>query len=173
MFKKVSVSELKINPFTKIGDEWMLLSAGGKDKLNTMTASWGAAGVIWGVNALTCYVRPQRYTNEFMSREGYFTACFFGEGNSRAALELCGSKSGRDCDKIAQSGLTAAFYDVSETETAPYFEEAETVFICRKLHAQRIDPAGFCDPEIDKNYPAGDYHFMYIGEIVDCLVRNG
>ena len=181
--KNISVTEIAMNPFDLIGNEWMLLTAGNKEQFNTMTASWGFAGVMWGVNAIACVVRPQRYTNEFMQKSDYFTASFFGKGNHRDALALCGSKSGRDIDKVAETGLTPAFFNAEcrnknaeiRNDNAdsgiyvPYFEEAEKVFICRKLYEQKIDPAGFRDPEINKNYAAGDYHIMYIGEIVDSL----
>ena len=64
-FKEIKPEELNFNPFTRIGSDWMLLTAGTEDKFNTMTASWGGAGVFWGKPAVTCYIRPQRYTKEF------------------------------------------------------------------------------------------------------------
>lgn len=167
MFKSISPYELNVNPFEAIDKQWMLITAGSEQKCNTMTASWGGLGVIWNRCTATCYIRPQRYTNEFVQQGEYFSLCFFGSGNMRDALTLCGRKSGRDCDKIAESGLTVRF-----DKQAPYFEEAQTVFICRKLHTQKIDPAGFADEAINSNYTSGDYHFMYIGEIVECLVKD-
>ena len=65
-FKEVKAEELTMNPFTKIGKEWLLITAGNEEKCNTMTASWGAMGVMWGKNAVTVYIRPQRYTKEFV-----------------------------------------------------------------------------------------------------------
>ena len=65
-FREVKAEELTMNPFTKIGKEWLLITAGNEEKCNTMTASWGAMGVMWGKNAVTVYIRPQRYTKEFV-----------------------------------------------------------------------------------------------------------
>ncbi len=166
MFKSISPSELNINPFDAVGRQWMLITAGSEEKCNTMTASWGALGIMWNMNTATCYIRPQRYTLEFVDGSDYFSLCFFSE-DYRKALGLCGRVSGRDCNKIKEAGLT-----VVGGEKAPYFAEAETVLICRKLHRQAIDPAGFIDGAIDANYPDNDYHYMFIGEITDCLVRE-
>ena len=103
-FRKIDISELSFNPFEKIGKEWMLLTGGSIDDFNTMTASWGQLGVIWNKNVLTCYIRPNRYTYDFVERSECFTASFFGE-EFRKALSFCGSHSGRDCDKMAETGL--------------------------------------------------------------------
>ena len=95
-----------LNPFTKIGKEWMLITAGADaEHCNTMTASWGAMGVMWGKNVVSVYIRPQRYTKEFIDAQERFTCAFFGEGNQREALSLLGKVSGRDVpDKIFPGG---------------------------------------------------------------------
>ena len=165
--RKIDPKALDKNVFFAIGDQWMLITAGTAERCNTMTASWGGLGVMWGAPAATCYIRPQRYTKEFVDREEYFTLSFFGE-ESRKALQLCGSKSGRDIDKVKECGLT-----VMKDREAPYFAEAELVFVCRKLYAQDFDPVCFVDRELEgKNYPTKDYHRMYIGEIVAALQRE-
>lgn len=64
--KEVKIEDLTFNPFTKIGKEWMLITAGNEEKHNTMTASWGGVGIMWGMNVATAYIRPQRYTKEFV-----------------------------------------------------------------------------------------------------------
>ena len=89
-FKEVKAEELQFNPFTKIGKEWMLITAGTEEKYNTMTASWGGVGVIWGKDVVTAYIRPQRYTKEFVDANDTFTISFFPEGYKKA-LSLCGS----------------------------------------------------------------------------------
>ena len=103
--RKIDPKTLNQNVFSAIGEQWMLITAGTADRCNTMTASWGGLGVIWGAPAATCYIRPQRYTKEFVDQEEYFTLSFLGE-ESRKALQLCGSKSGRDTDKIKECGNT-------------------------------------------------------------------
>lgn len=167
MFYSVDPKTLKDNVFSLIGDKWMLITAGTKERCNTMTASWGGLGVIWGAPSATCYIRPQRYTREFVDREEYFTLAFFGE-ECRRALALCGAKSGRDVDKVKECGFT-----VEEAACgAPYFREAELVLVCRKRFAQAMDPDNMPDDVREKWYPQKDYHIMYIAEIVEALVKG-
>ena len=101
--KEVKIEDLTFNPFTKIGKEWMLITAGNEEKHNTMTASWGGVGIMWGMNVATAYIRPQRYTKGFVDAEDMYTLSFFQE-EYRKALNLCGTKSGRDCDKDKEAG---------------------------------------------------------------------
>ena len=166
--KKIDVKSLQDNVFSLIGDRWMLITAGTAERCNTMTASWGGLGVIWGAPAATCYIRPQRYTKEFLDREDYFTLSFFDEAY-RKALSLCGAKSGREVDKVKECGFTVC----AGAGNAPYFQEAELVLVCRKLYYQDIDPTHFLDQGIDgKWYPQKDYHRMYIGEIVEAYQKK-
>ena len=123
--KEVKIEELSFNPFTKISKEWMLITAGDEEKHNTMTASWGGVGIMWGMNVATAYIRPQRYTKEFVDAEEMFTLSFFKE-DYRKALNLCGSKSGRDCDKDKEAGLTPYY-----TDGTTAYEEADLIFVCR------------------------------------------
>ena len=164
-FVDIEPSEWNDNVFTRIGKEWMLISAGDRKKFNTMTASWGGVGMLWNVPVATAYVRPQRYTFEFMEEEPYFSLSFLGKG-FKQALQLCGTKSGREVDKVSETGLTPRF-DVQ----APYFGESEIVLVCRKMYTQDFDPAGFVDPTISSHYANHDYHRMYIGEIVKILQK--
>ena len=164
--RKIDPKQLDKNVFSAIGDQWMLITAGTGEACNTMTASWGGLGVIWGAPAATCYIRPQRYTKEFVDREEYFTLAFFGE-EGRKALQLCGSKSGRDIDKVKECGFTVKAADCG----APYFEEAELVIVCRKRFAQPMDPDNIPKEIKDKWYPQKDYHTLYIGEIIEVLAR--
>ena len=166
-FKEVKPEQLEFNPFTRIGKEWMLITAGNQEGFNTMTASWGGAGVLWGKNVATAYIRPQRYTKEFVDKNDLFTLTFFGDG-CREALNLCGTLSGRDCDKVGKAGLTPYFTDKTVS-----FEEADTILVCRKLYEDTIKPECFLDKGSDiKWYPEKDYHMMYIAEIVKILVRE-
>ena len=109
MFTSVDPKSLDQNVFSLIGDQWMLITAGTGEACNTMTASWGGLGVIWGAPAATCYIRPQRYTKEFVDREEYFTLTFFSQ-EYRKALSLCGSKSGREIDKVKGLDIGADDY---------------------------------------------------------------
>ena len=166
MLHPMDPKQLQENVFSLIGDKWMLITAGDGERCNTMTASWGGLGVIWGAPAATCYIRPQRYTKEFMDREDYFTLSFFGEEH-RQALSLCGSKSGREVDKVKACGFTVR----TAACGAPYFEQAELVLVCRKRFAQEMDPANIPQDVKEKWYPNQDYHTLYIGQIVEVLTK--
>ena len=166
MLQKIAPKTLTVNPFTLIGDQWMLITAGTPEHCNTMTASWGGVGVMWAEPSATCYIRPQRYTKEFVDREEYFTLTFFPE-EYRKALSLCGSKSGREIDKVKECGFTVKTASCG----APYFEEAELVLVCRKRFAQAMDPNNIPQEIKEKWYPQKDYHTMYIGEIVEVLKK--
>ena len=169
-FKEIAPEELMLNPFTKIGKEWMLITAGADaGRCNTMTASWGAMGVMWGKNVVSVYIRPQRYTKEFVDAQERFTCAFFGEGNQRDALSLLGKVSGRDVpDKISQAGLTPV-----EVGGSVAFEEAELVLVCHKLYARELPPEDFIDTSCaERWYPNHDYHTMYMAEIEKVLVKE-
>ena len=166
-FNNIKPEEMVDNPFKLVGNDWMLITAGAPDSYNTMTASWGGFGVLWNKKVCFCVVRPVRYTYEFIERADNFTLTFFDE-KYRGALNLCGSKSGRDIDKAAETGLTPVPGKLSGTTS---FAEARMVLECKKLYFQDINPEHFIDQSIDDNYPQKDYHRMYIGEIVNCLVK--
>lgn len=165
--KDIRPDSIADNVFKLLASDWMLVTAGNLKSCNTMTASWGGFGVLWNKNICWCVIRPQRYTYEFMEKADRFTLSFFAE-KYREALKICGTKSGRDIDKIAKTGLTSA-----ETEsTAVYFKEARMVIECRKIYFQDIDPTHFLESWIHNEYPKKDYHRLYMGEIVRCLVSS-
>lgn len=167
MLRKLDLKSLNGNVFSMIGEQWMLITAGTAERCNTMTASWGGLGVLWGRPVATCYIRPQRYTREFVEREAYFTLSFFGEAH-RDALKLCGSRSGREVDKVKECGFTVQTAECG----APYFGEAELVLVCRKLYRQEMAGDCFLDRAVlEKNYPNNDLHTVYIGEITEVLGR--
>lgn len=161
-FQEITVKDLNENAFKLIGTDWALITAGTEGNLNTMTASWGGVGVLWNKNVAFIFVRPQRYTREFLDNNEYFTLSFFDD--MREALTICGRKSGRDCDKITEAGLTPVF-----NEQAPYFDEARLVLVCRKLYCQRLTEDSIIDKSILKEYANKDFHYMYVAEIEKVL----
>ncbi|MEL4105858.1 flavin reductase [Oscillospiraceae bacterium WX1] len=165
-FRKIGVKDIKENIFELIGDKWMLLTAGDRAGFNMMTASWGGAGVLWQKPVTFTFVRPQRYTRKFIDDGTYYTLSFYPE-KLRDKLYLCGSQSGRDIDKVRETGLTPCFADCG----AVYFEQAELVLVCKKIYFGEFDPENFLAPEIEKVYESLDYHRMYIGEIVEVLAK--
>lgn len=163
--KQMDPEDIKDNVFKLIGKDWMLITAGTPDGFNTMTASWGGLGVLWEKRVCFSVVRPTRYTYKFLEKNATYTLSFFPD-EFREALTICGTKSGRDVDKVRESGLTPAFED-----NAIFFKEARLVFECRKLYFQDITPANFVDSGLEGYYPEKDYHRLYVGEIVRCLAR--
>ena len=164
-FKKIEASEWNGNVFEAIGKQWFLLTAGTETEYNTMTASWGMAGILWGKPSVTCYVRHSRHTFGYMEKGDTFTLSFFGE-EYRKALTFCGSHSGRDCDKAKETGLTPAVLD-----GAPAFAEAETVFVCKKRYAAEISPDDLPEEIREQFYGKDAAHKLYIGEITGIYVK--
>ena len=165
MFHEIAPKTLTENVFSLIGDRWMLITAGTAERCNTMTASWGGLGVLWGAPAATIYLRPQRYTKEFVDEAGRFTLSFYGEG-AKKELGYLGKVSGRDEDKFAACG-----FHVAAAGQAPYIQEADLVLVCKKRYWNDLDPAHM-DAEALQEYKAKDYHRMYLGEITQVLVRD-
>ena len=131
-----------------------------------MTASWGALGVLWNKKVALAFVRPQRYTFEFLESNQYYSLSFF-DAQYKKELGFCGKVSGRDTDKIKETGFTPLF-----DKDAPYFKESNLVFICKKIYSQFIEPSCFLDEAIGSNYPGKDYHKMFAGEIIKCIVKD-
>ena len=166
VFQPFSLDSLEMNPFTKIGKEWALITAGSKAEYNTMTVSWGGMGVLWGKNVAYIFIRESRHTKKFIDEGDFFTVSFVSE-DYREALNYCGSHSGRDEDKFVGAGLTPAF-----RHGIPYPDEANFVIMCRKMAAVPIDKDTFIDKDIEEKwYKDGDFHTMYIGEVIDVMAR--
>lgn len=166
-FHKIAATETE-NAVKLIGKDWMLITARDEkqNKVNAMTASWGAMGVLWNKSVAVCFVRPQRYTYGLVEECERFSLCFFGE-EARDALKICGTKSGRDCDKLAMCGLTT-----EEVDGVSVIREAHLVLICRKLYADDLKEDCFLDRDLLANYAAKDYHRMYVCEIETALLKG-
>lgn len=155
-------------PFTSIGEDWAILAAGdgtARDAWNGMTVSWGLFGVIWGMRSVTVAVRPSRHTYGFVERQPLLSLSFFSR-ECRKALDVFGSKSGRDTDKAAMAGLTPVLLE----DGLVGFAEAELTLACRRLYAHDLDPAAVSDPAIARNYPSGDYHRLHVCELTGAYV---
>lgn len=166
IMKAIEPSLIKDNFIEIIGKEWMLVSAGDKDKFNMMTASWGGVGFLWNKPVVFVFIRPERYTREFVDAKGFFTLSFLGEEH-KAAHKICGSKSGRDIDKVAATGLTPCFTDLGN----PCFKESRLTLECKTLYVTKIDKDHFVDSALyDKWYNAtsGNPHNVYVAEIVNA-----
>ncbi|WP_297637597.1 flavin reductase [uncultured Clostridium sp.] len=163
---EVTFKEFNENPFKMIGEDWLLFTAKKDDKVNTMTASWGGVGIMWGKKVAYIFVRPQRYTKEFIDNSERLTISVL-PNSFRKDLSYLGSVSGKDEDKISKSNLT-----VKEYENTPYFDEARLVLVCKKLYMQKLEENCFIEKDLaDKWYPNKDYHFMYVVEIEKILEK--
>ena len=167
MLRDIKPDEFSIRINDLWSNKWFLLTSGSfeKNDFNTMTVAWGSFGVMWNKPFAHAVVRPTRYTYEFMEKYDSFTLCAF-PAKYKQALKILGTKSGRDTDKIKESGLTPVKSILVES---PSFEEAELIIECRKIYFGDIKPENFLDSSIDKNYPLKDYHRFYYGEILKIL----
>lgn len=163
-FKTIKPEDIHDNVFNLIGSEWMLVTAGNKDSFNMMTASWGGLGVLWNKNVSFIFIRPCRYTYQFIEKTSTYTLSFFDK-KYKSALNLCGTKSGRDVNKVRETGLSP----IETKDGSIYFSEAKLVIECGKIYYQDLIPDNFLDPGIERNYPEKDYHRMYVGEIISVI----
>lgn len=154
LYRQIDPLEIPDNPIKLIGEDWMLITAGTPDKFNSMTASWGGYGV-WEDPVAFILVRPSRYTFQFLEKEEYFTLSFFDPAKYREPLlKIFGRKSGRDTDKVKESGFHPLF-----TNPGMAYTEARMIVVCKKKFSAptRAD---------------GDAHKLYLGEIVSVWVRK-
>lgn len=162
--KEINVNELTDNLIECIGKEWMLVTSGTPQKFNTMTASWGGTGVLWGKPVAFIFIRPERYTFQFIEQNEWVTLSFLG-AEHKDVHKVCGSQSGRDTDKVKATGLVP----VTTAHGGITFEQSRLTLECRKLYADLIEPEHFIDQSlIDRWYgPShGGFHKMYVLEIV-------
>jgi flavin reductase (DIM6/NTAB) family NADH-FMN oxidoreductase RutF len=168
LFESVSPGQIRENFFNLIKDEWMLITAGNIGNYNTMTASWGTIGILWNKPIAVCFIRPHRYTFQFAEQYECFTLSFF-DYRSREILDFCGTHSGRDIDKVGQTGLRPLETSLGNIT----FEQARLVIECRKIYTDFLKPENFVLQEIAViNYPGSDYHKFFIGEIVGCYLKK-
>jgi flavin reductase (DIM6/NTAB) family NADH-FMN oxidoreductase RutF len=160
----IPIESLSVRFYHLLHAQWMLLTTGdfAQSHYNTMTVSWGGLGVIWGMPMAQVYVRPSRYTRDFMEQYDTFTLSAFPD-SYHEAVNLLGIISGRSRNKIAEAGLTPI---PSTIVAAPGFAEAELIIECRKIYWNDLNPRHFLDSQIEANYPGKDYHRCYWGEIV-------
>ncbi|MBN2485158.1 MAG: flavin reductase [Bacteroidales bacterium] len=169
IFNKENVNSLSLRVFNKIGNEWFLLSAGDINHFNTMTASWGALGVLWNKPVAMSFVRPSRHTYNFMEENEIFTMSFL-PGNHKKTLNFCGATSGRDADKVKETGLLPVSLEFGGVS----FEQADMVIECKKVYFDDIKPVFIIPDEVDELfYNDKDYHRMFIGEVKAVYKKTG
>ena len=164
--KEVSVTSVKDNVIEEFKTRFALITARKKDgTFNMCTIAWGSIGELWSKDVLTAYVKPIRFTDSFLKEDDYFTVTFLEDGH-RNELALCGTKSGRDIDKMKISSLKPIILENGVT-----FEGYRRVYVCRKIYQAPFVLEGFVDSEdiIDKYYKDEPFHNMYVGEIIKVI----
>ena len=166
MLRQVELNEVTPKVLEVFGTQNALLTAGDRRACNTMTIGWCGLGRIWNEPACTVYVRPERYTYEFMEAQEYFTVSVPALAD-HDRIKVFGTKSGRDTDKLAESGMSVAYTDAG----VPYIAESEWVLVCRKLYAQDMKPECLTDARPERFCQGEGWHRMYIGEVVEAYTR--
>lgn len=157
--------QLDTNVLQIFNKDWALVTAGERDHYNTMTIGWGGLGTLWSKPVATVYVKPVRYTHDFLESNDYFTVSFYPEKYVQA-LGILGTLSGRDGDKVAQSGLTPLFLEHGVT-----FAEASVTLVCKKIYRQDLDVSAMPKSAVDRYYYNEAPHTMYIGEVVEVIKK--
>ena len=164
--RRVNISECS-NDVNKVLEVGAFLTTKAGDKVNSMVIGWGHIGIIWARPTFICYVRESRFTKELLDANPEFTINVPVNGFDKNAFAICGSRSGRDMDKIAESGLTLVD---SEKVSVPGIKEYPLTLECKVIYRQEQDPSVIPENILNQFYSAGDYHTMYIGEIVDSYI---
>ena len=167
------MSKVKIDPFSAVAETMKALSArgcllvAGSERVNPMTIGWGEIGIVWGKPVFTVLVRPSRFTFGLMEDADEFSVNVPGEALAEACM-LCGTRSGRDIDKMAEAGLTA---EPGIALGVPTIAECPVHYECRIIHRNKVDPATLADDVKASAYAGGDFHTAYWGEIAGVFRR--
>lgn len=169
--KEIDIKSLNENMIEAIGKEWMLITAGKPEKFNTMTASWGGVGFLWNKPVAFVFVRPERFTFGFTEAEPCMTLSFLGSENQKIAT-FCGTHSGKNCDKVAETGLRP----ITTPNGQVTFEQARLTLECRKLYEDDLKASCFIDKAcLERWYndqPGGSLHKVYVVEIEHVYVDD-
>ena len=152
-----------IKPFDLFNKSWALVTAGPINNHNSMTVSWGELGTLWRKDVATIYIKPCRYTHQFMENNEFFVISFFDE-EYRKALSIMGTKSGRDADKDKLSDLTP----ISHNETTIY-KEAKLTLVCKKIYQHDMVLENIPQEAVETYYKEESPHTMYIGEVIEVI----
>ncbi len=159
--REVNINNFSIRIFESIGKDAFILASGNLNHHNCMTVGWASLGYLWRRPIAFVYVRPQRYTYQFMEKYDYFSLNFFKQ-EFNDVLQLCGTQSGRDINKMKLERITPVDYEGK----AIYYNEAKTVVLCKKIFFQDIDPKNLLDNSVLNFYPFNDFHRIYYGEVI-------
>lgn len=159
----MGLNNIETKPFENFSKEWALVTAGSKDGYNTMTIGWGAMGTLWSTPVVIVFVKPVRYTSEFLKDNEYFTVSFYDE-EYRKDLAILGSKSGKDGDKVAETRLHPKFLENTVT-----FEEAKTTYVLKKIYTSQFVKENVPEFAKEKYYLDEEEHYIFVGEVKEVL----
>lgn len=165
-YKSIAPDKIPGNIIKMLRDDWMLITAGNDQQFNMMTAGWGGLGMMFGKPVAFCFIAPTRFTYQLMEKGDTYTLSFYTETYSDA-LKVCGSKSGKDTDKVKASGLTP----LTTPNGSKAFSEAWMIIECSKTVAQSITPEAITDPKLKEEWSTKQLYKMFIGEIVNVWVK--
>jgi len=165
-YKKIEPDKIPGNIIKMLSNDWMLVTAGTDEKFNMMTASWGGLGVLWQKPVAYCFINPSRYTYELMDKGSYYTLSFYTEAY-RETLQYTGSASGRDTDKVKESGLTP----ITMPSGSKSFEEAWLILECKKVLGQQLDVNSVFLEGVKEQWEGKLFHKMFAGEIIGVWVK--
>ena len=164
--RKVNFQELSKDYLTQLV-KGAFLTVKHRDRVNTMTIGWSTLGYMWNRPVMMVPVRFSRYTHELIHEAQSFTVSVPIHKDLKKALALCGTKSGREMDKISASGLTLALAQ-SEAIASPIIADCELHIECKIVYKQAMDLTLLDEQIIKTHYASGDEHVLYYGEIVSA-----
>ncbi len=155
----------------------VLLTTKAENKVNSMTIGWGTLGVIWGKPTFIAFVRENRFTTSQLEKNPEFTVNIPQGAFNKNIVGACGTKSGRDMDKIKELGLTL---ETPEVISVPGIKELPLTLECRVMYQQKQDAQAIGDEikkafypqDIDSCAPRAnrDFHVAYYAEIVRAYI---
>jgi len=167
-----------VNPFDYAGQicesmkKGILLTTKAGEKVNTMTIGWGHIGIEWGKPIFVAYVRETRHTKQMLEENGEFTVNVPNGAFDGKILGYCGSKSGRDVNKISELNLTL---EEPISISVPGIKELPLTLECKVIYKQKQDLSAIPEELIRRYYPTDetgfqDYHYAYYGEILNAYL---
>ncbi len=149
----------------------VLLTTKADGKVDTMTIGWGHLGIEWGKPIFVAYVRESRYTKELLDKNPEFTVNVPLSG-CKEILAVCGTKSGRDVDKIKELGLVL---EEPEIISVPGIRQLPLTLECKVIYKQDQDPKAIAKENDDRYYAKGtrnegDYHTAYYGQVLAAYI---
>lgn len=168
MYREVNIYEVSEKIFKQL-EKGAFLTVKHGDRVNTMTIAWGSIAHMWYKPVFMVMVRYSRFTYELIDKAGSFTVSFPLHGQLKDALAVCGTKSGRDIDKIKECGLTLKEGQMVDT---PIIDDCDLHIECKIIYKEPLKLETLSSEIKDKYYSQGNQHVLYYGEILKVYVKE-